>query len=101
MGLFDRRKTSKGESRQNNVYSSVPYNVQINKYNSKQAVLDLIAYISTADNDFDAWNFFKDFYNNCAIPVDELDKMDNQNSQIEEEIEDIKKKDTRRHLRNN
>lgn len=69
MGIFSKDKKNKAKENSGSFYSDKPYNVSINKYNSKQAVLDLIAYISTADNDFDADSYFHDFYKNLGIPT--------------------------------
>ncbi len=76
MGIISKDKKKKNKENTGSFYSDKPYNVTINKYNSKQAVLDLIAYISTAANDFDVDVFFEDFYNKCGLPKYSYDILD-------------------------
>lgn len=78
MGIIGKDKRKKRKESTGSFYSDKPYNVTINKYNSKQAVLDLIAYISTAANDFDVDVFFEDFLDKYGLPKychDTLDRL--------------------------
>lgn len=66
MGKFDKFK-GKGKSQKNSL-------LKINKYESKEAVLDLIAHICTAKDDFEILKYF-DGYDNVLMKVGELKEI--------------------------